>query len=106
MEPNSILYTDTFKTYNALDVSDFHHMRVNHSELFADKGNHINGIENFWNQAKRHLLRLNSIKRESFYWFLEECEWRFNGGYHQKLLRQLKKVVQTNKAFNDSYFSP
>jgi len=45
MEPNSILYTDTFKTYNALDVSDFHHMRVNHSELFVDKGNQINGIE-------------------------------------------------------------
>jgi transposase len=57
MEPNSILYTDTFKTYNALDVSNFHHMRVNHSELFVDKGNQINGIENFWNQAKRRLRR-------------------------------------------------
>ena len=35
-----------------LDISDFHHFRINHSELFADKQNHINGIENFWNQAK------------------------------------------------------
>jgi transposase len=51
--PDSIVYTDTFRSYNALDVSAFHHMRINHSKLFADRQNHINGIENFWNQAKR-----------------------------------------------------
>lgn len=90
VEPDSIVYTDTFRAYNALDVSDFRHMRINHSELFADKRNHINGIENFWNQAKRHLRRFNGIKKESFYWFLKECEWRFNGGNHQQLLKQLK----------------
>ena len=59
VKPDSIVYTDTFKSYNALDVSDFHHMRINHSNLFADKQNHINGIENFWNQAKRHLRKFN-----------------------------------------------
>ena len=47
--PDSIVYTDNFKSYNALDVSEFHHLRINHSELFADAKNHINGIENFWN---------------------------------------------------------
>ena len=40
--PESIVYTDTFKAYDALDVSDFYHMRINHSELFADRRNHIN----------------------------------------------------------------
>ena len=40
--PDSIVYTDSFRAYNALDVSEFHHMRINHSELFADRGNHIN----------------------------------------------------------------
>ena len=54
VEPDSIVYTDTFGAYNALDISDFHHRRINHSRLFADERNHINGIENFWNQAKRH----------------------------------------------------
>jgi transposase len=88
--PDSIVYTDHFKSYNALDVSEFHHLRINHSELFADAKNHINGIENFWNQAKRHLRRFNGIKKENFYWFLKECEWRFNGGDHKKLLNQLK----------------
>ena len=88
--PESIVYTDTFKAYDALDVSDFHHMRINHSELFADRRNHINGIENFWNQAKRHLRKFNGIKKDNFYWFLKECEWRFNSGNHQMLLKQLK----------------
>src|SRR5581483_9486746 len=95
--PDSIVYTDTFKAYNALDVSDFHHLRINHSKLFADKQNHINGIENFWNQAKRHLRRFNGIKPDNFYWFLKECEWRFNGGNHQQLLKQLKYWYKSTK---------
>ena len=90
VEPDSIVYTDTFKAYNALDVSAFRHRRINHSRLFADSANHINGIENFWNQAKRHLRRFNGIKPANFYWFLKECEWRFNGGNHEQLLKQLK----------------
>ena len=94
---DSIVYTDTFKAYNALDVSDFHHMRINHSKLFADRHNHINGIENFWNQAKRHLRRFNGIKQDHFYWFLKECEWRFNGGNHKTPLNQLKYWYQLSK---------
>ena len=50
-----IVYSDCWRGYNVLDVSDFHHFRINHSKLFADRQNHINGIENFWNQAKRHM---------------------------------------------------
>ena len=53
--PDSIVYTDCFLAYDALDVSDLHRKRINHSKLFADKQNHINGIENFWNQVKRHM---------------------------------------------------
>lgn len=95
--PDSIVYTDTFRAYNALDVSEFHHRRVNHSELFAQGRNHINGIENFWNQAKRHLRKFNGIKSENFYWFLKECEWRFNGGNHEQLLKQLKYWYKHSK---------
>lgn len=90
VKPDSVVYTDHFRSYNALDVSEFHHLRINHSELFANEKNHINGIENFWNQAKRHLRRFNGIKKEHFHWFLKECEWRFNGGDHKKLLNQLR----------------
>ena len=97
VEPDSVVYTDTFRSYNALDVSDFHHRRINHSKLFADKQRHINGIENFWNQAKRHLRRFNGIKSENFYWYLKECEWRFDGGDHKQLLKQLTYWYKTTK---------
>ena len=33
--PDSIVYTDNLPAYNALDVSDFHHMRINHSKRFV-----------------------------------------------------------------------
>lgn len=78
VKPDSVVYTDTYKSYNALDVSEFKHLRINHSQLFADKRNHINGIENFWNQAKRFLRRFNGIPKQHFALYLKECEWRFN----------------------------
>lgn len=95
VKPDSIVYTDTFRSYNALDVSEFKHYRINHSELFADKHNHINGIENFWNQAKRHLRRFNGVPREHFPLFLKECEWRFNNSDPKSQLRQLTQWVRS-----------
>jgi transposase len=92
--PDSIVYTDSLQSYNVLDVSDFHHVRVNHSYLFAEGRNHINGIENFWNQAKRHLRRFNGIPREHFGLFLKECEWRFNNPDPKAQLLQLKQLVK------------
>jgi transposase len=49
-----------------LDVPEFKHYRINHSKLFAHKHNHINGIENFWNQAKRHMHKFNGVPKEHF----------------------------------------
>ena len=89
--PDSAVYTDCYRSYNALDVSDFYHERINHSKLFATGKNHINGIENFWNQAKRVLRKYNGIPKESFPLFLKECEFRFNYGSPKQQLLILKK---------------
>ena len=67
---DSVVYTDSYKSYNVLDVSHFYHERINHSERFGDGKNHINGIENFWNQAKRVLRKYNGIPEDSFPLFL------------------------------------
>lgn len=91
--PDSIVYSDTFSASNVLDVSEFKHYRINHSKLFADKTNHINGIENFWNQAKRHLRKFNGVLKEHFPLFLKECEWRFNNPDPQLQLKQLRQWV-------------
>lgn len=92
--PDSIVYSDCWKGYNTLDVSEFKHYRINHSKLFADKQNHINGIENFWNQAKRHMRKFNGIPRENFELFLKECEWRFNTPTAKAQLTQLNQWLK------------
>ena len=94
--PDSVVYTDSFLSYNVLDVSCFKHYRINHSELFADSKNHINGIENFWNQAKRHLRKFNGIPKAHFYLYLKECEWRFNNPKPDIQLKILKQLVKKN----------
>jgi len=59
--PDSIVYTDSYKSCDVLDASSFHHERINHMQEFADGKSHINGIENFWSQAKRQLRKFNGI---------------------------------------------
>ena len=93
IQPDSVVYTDSYRSYDVLDVSEFHHKRINHRERFVDQRNHINGIENFWNQAKRHLRRYNGIPRVNFHLFLKECEWRFNYRPGSRLLETLNDWV-------------
>ena len=96
IQPDSIVYSDSLPSYNVLDISEFKHYRINHSKLFAEGGNHINGIENFWNQAKRHMRKFNGIPKEHFHLFLKECEWRFNNPDPKLQLQQLKQWVKDN----------
>lgn len=91
IKPDSVVYTDSYKSYNALDVSDFKHFRINHSKEFAKDHNHINGIENFWSQAKRVLRKYNGIDKKNFHLFIKECEFRFNYGTPSNQLKVLRK---------------
>jgi len=94
IQPDSLVYTDSYRSYDILDVSEFHHQRINHQNAFVDSGNHINGIENFWNQAKRHLRRYNGIPKVHFHLFLKECEWRFNYRRASRLLSLLNQWTE------------
>ena len=104
--PDSIVYADCYKSYNALDVSEFHHYRINHSTHFAEQKNHINSIENFWSQAKRVLRKYNGIDRKSFPLFLKECEFRFNYGTPKQQLKTLRKWCEIWQFFGLIYDSP
>jgi len=79
---------------NVLDVSEFNHLRINHRTCFADRQNHINGIENFWSQAKRHLRKFNGIPKKHFELYLKECEWRFNNNEMKSQIAMLKQMVR------------
>jgi transposase len=93
--PDSIVYTDGLRSYDALDVSEFKHVRIDHSQTLVDgKGGHINGIENFWNQAKRVLRKYNGVPRVHVELFVKECEFRFNFGSPRVQLRVLKRWLR------------
>jgi transposase len=95
IKPDSIVYSDAFGTYDILTVEGFRHHRINHRVHYVSpSGRHINGIENFWNQAKRHLRKYNGIPRQNFHLFLKECEWRFNYGSPAQLLSTLKTWIR------------
>jgi len=93
--PDSIVSTDTYRSYHALDVSEFKHYRINLSRLFSHKQNYINGNENFWNQAKRHLRKFKGAPKCHFHLFLKECEWRFNNPSSKMQLSLLKQRVRS-----------
>jgi len=42
------------------------------------KQDHINGTENFWNQAKRHMRKFNGVPKALFDLFSKEWKWRLN----------------------------
>lgn len=73
------IYTDGWRSYDALAVHGYNHKKVKHSEdEFVNGDAHINGVESFWSWAKRRIVKFNGIPRDRFSAFLLETEWRFN----------------------------
>ena len=103
VEPDSLVITDGLNVSrpaeaggDTLDAEGFHHERVRHDDTLVQYGAngraaHINGIENFWSQAKRHLRKYNGVPKAHFELFLKECEWRFNYGTPRELLKTLRR---------------
>lgn len=86
---NSVIYTDKFRTYDGLVFDGYKHYRINHSKQYSNrKGNHINGIENFWSFAKLRLAKFHGLSRKNFCYHLKECEFRYNKKHD--MLRVLK----------------
>ena len=91
---HSTIYTDGWKAYDGLVLNGYEHYRVFHSENeFARGKNHVNGIENFWNFAKRRLAKFNGCSSDAFVLHLKECEWRYNHR-HEYLLSLLKRLYR------------
>lgn len=57
-----------------LDELDFFHVSITDSKLFVDRDKYINGIDNFWNQAKRAILKRNGTAEQQFGLFLKACK--------------------------------
>jgi len=92
--PESVIYSDGFRSYDGLILDGFKHYRINHGQSFAHKRNHINGIENFWSYAKTKLKRYYGINRARFYFYLKEMEFRFNHRRQRDLPLIMRKIVK------------
>ncbi len=97
--PGSTVSSDTLNSSNVLDISSFQHYRINHAKLFSGQKNHINGMENLWNQAKRHMLRSNGVSTARFHLFLKECKWRFNTPQPRHQQAQFKAMGSRSAQF-------
>lgn len=65
----------------------------NASKQYSDrKGNHINGIENFWAFSKQRLSKFHGISRKNFYYHLKECEFRYNKKHD--MMKVLRRVIR------------
>ena len=110
---SSILFTDSYRSYDGLVLDGYEHHRINHSKEFSrGKHTHINGIESFWSYAKAKLARYYGIRRQGYPLYLKEIEFRFNlrGGNVEKALlgiidwQAFSTISTRHKAPAEEYF--
>ena len=92
--PDSIVYSDCWRGYNTLDVTDFNTIALTIQNCLQIREIILMVLENFWNQAKPDMRKFNGIPKESFWLFLKECEWRFNTQNPKIQLTQIRQWVR------------
>lgn len=92
----SDIYSDGWRSYDALAVYGYNHKKVKHdeNEFAREDGTHINGVESYWSWVKRRLAKFNGIPRAQFASHMLESEWRFN--HRVTLALDLKKLLRFN----------
>jgi transposase len=90
----SDIYSDGWRSYDALAVYGYNHKQVKHdeNEFARTDGTHINGVESYWSWMKRRLSKFNGIPRSQFAAHMLESEWRFN--HRATLADDLKKLLR------------
>jgi transposase len=78
--PKSVVFTDTFRSYNGLDARGYTHERINHSEGVYVVGEvHTNTIEGFWSLIKRGIGGVyHNVGRHYLQTYLNEYSFRYN----------------------------
>ena len=74
----SIVYTDKFRSYDALMCCGYRHLKVDHAKRFSSGKVYINGLEGFWSYAKERLIKHHGVSKEKFPLYLKEMEFRYN----------------------------
>lgn len=87
------IYTDGWRSYDALAVYGYNHKKVNHQKNeFTREDVHINGVESFWSWTKRRLAKFNGVPKSLFGMTLLESEWRFN--HRNDILQAVRQLTR------------
>ena len=78
--PNATVYTDEYRTYNALTGAGYRHRRIRHAERVYVSGDiHTNTIEGFWSLVKRGINGVyHAVSAKHLQGYLNEYVWRYN----------------------------
>lgn len=74
----SIVYTDKFRSYDALMFCGYRHLRIDHGKRFSRGKVYINGLEGFWSYAKERIIKFHGVSKDKFPFYLKEMEFRYN----------------------------
>lgn len=78
----SIVYTDKFRSYDALMFCGYRHLRIDHKKRFSSGKVYINGLEGFWSYAKERIIKFHGVSKEKFPLYLKEMEFRYNNRHN------------------------
>ena len=91
----SIVYTDKFRSYDALMFCGYRHLRVDHKRRFATGKVYINGLEGFWSYAKERIIKFHGVSKEKFPLYLKEMEFRYNNREKDIFTLLVKNICST-----------
>jgi transposase len=86
VEPESIVHTDEWPSYNGLDEHFAAHSRINHSAgMYVEGNTYTNTVEGFFGHLKPSIRE--TYRKVSHHWlqgYLNEFTWRYNLRYQRE----------------------
>ena len=91
IKPDSIVYTDCYKSYNALDASVLSSLELTIPKNLQKTLITSTVSKTFGIKPNECLGKYNGINKKHFHLFIKECEFRFNYGTPSQKLKTLRK---------------
>lgn len=93
--PDSVVYTYGDPEYDALDVSDFNHVRPKDLNLSFWVQDNLLWISEFWMRVSYSVAHFHGIPKQSLHLFLKEFEWRWNNEQQEQGQEALNDQLKT-----------
>jgi len=75
----NIVISDEFKSYNKLAKTDYIHLRIDYTKMFADGDIHTNTVESFWAIIKRAVYGIyHHISLKHMQSYIDEFSFQYN----------------------------